>query len=128
MGKTLIVDDEDDMRLLLQLTIDDANRGLRVVGQASSGDEALTIHDQLDVDVIVLDQQMPGRTGTQTAEALLARDPDVPIVLYSAYLDDSVAAQAERAGVRRCVKKGDIAALILALRELTGLDVGEPSP
>jgi len=128
MGKTLIVDDEDDMRLLLQLTIDDADHGLHVVGQAANGEEALTIQRELDIDVIVLDHQMPGMTGIQTAEALLVEEPDVPIVLYTAHLDSRVAAEAQRVGVRRCIKKGDIRSLITALRELTGLDVGDPLP
>jgi DNA-binding NarL/FixJ family response regulator len=123
MGKTLIVDDEEDMRVLLQLAIDDANRGLRVVGEASSGDEALAIRRELDIDVIVLDQRMPGLTGTQTAEALLAEDPNVPIVLYSAFIDRDISAEAKRVGVRRCVMKGDLSGLISALRELTGLEI-----
>ena len=125
MGKTLIVDDEDDMRLLLRIMINAANRGLEVVGEASSGEAALRLHRDLDLDVIVLDQQMPGLTGVQTAERLLAHDPDVPIVLYSAFLDTDVREIAERVGVRQCITKGDVPTLIGALRELTGRKVDE---
>jgi hypothetical protein len=39
---------------------------------------------------------------------LLAHDPEVPIVLYTAHLDSGVAEEARRVGVRRCVKKGDV--------------------
>ena len=123
MGKTLIVDDDDDMRLLLQLKIDEANQGLHVVGQAASGEEALVIRRELDIDVIVLDHAMPGLSGVETAEALLANEPDLPIVLYSAHLDDSSADDARRIGVRQCVRKGDMRALIAALRDLTGLEI-----
>ena len=128
MGKTLIVDDEEDMRLLLRLTINRANRGLLVVGEASSGEEALVIRHELDVDVIVLDHRMPGLTGVETAKALLSDEPELPIVLYSAFVDDIMAAEARDIGVRRCVKKGDVPALIAALRELTGSEIGEPAP
>ena len=127
MGKTLIVDDEEDMRLLLRLTINREDRGLRVVGEASSGEEALVIRRELDVDVIVLDHRMPGLTGVETARALLADEPELPIVLYSAFVDADVTAEARQVGVRRCVKKGDVAELITALRELTGSDIGEPA-
>ena len=120
MGKTLIVDDDDDMRLLLRIMINAANRGLQVVGQAASGEEALVLRRDLDLDVIVLDQQMPGLTGVETAERLLAQDPDIRIVLYSAFLDSDVREQAERVGVRQCITKGDVSTLIGALRELTG--------
>jgi len=127
MGKTLIVDDEEDMRLLLRLTIDRADRGLIVVGEASSGEDALVIRRELDLDVIVLDHRMPGLTGVETAKALLAEEPDLPIVLYSAFLDDDVAEEARQIGVRRCVQKGDVDTLIAALRELTGSDIGPPA-
>ncbi len=119
MGKTLIVDDEEDMRFLLRMTINQADRGLRVVGEASSGQEALDLRSGLDLDVIVLDQRMPGMSGLETATALLADEPGLPIVIYSAFISDEVADEARRIGVRRCVKKGDKDALISALRELT---------
>lgn len=124
-GNTLIVDDESDVRLLLHLVITKADHGLRVVGEASSGDEALIIRRELDVDVVVLDQRMPGLTGLKTASALLAEDPDLPIVIYSAFTTEAMAEEARRIGVRVCIQKGDIPALIAALRELTGLDVNE---
>lgn len=119
-GNTLIVDDEADIRLLLFVTINNANRGLRVVGEASSGDQALKMHADLDVDVVVLDQRMRGLSGLETAKALLAEREDLPIVLYSAYLNDVMAEEARQVGVRRCIRKGDEASLITALHELTG--------
>lgn len=124
-GKTLIVDDEADMRLLLLLTINMENRGLLVVGEASSGEEALMLRRELDIDVVVLDQRMPGLTGLETAKALLAEEPDLPIVLYSALVDDAMVAEARQIGVCRCVRKDDVASLISALRHVTGLDTGE---
>lgn len=124
-GNTLIVDDESDMRLLLVLTINGENRGLRVVGEAASGEDALRVRPELDIDVIVIDHRMPGLTGIETAAALLADEPDLPIVLYSAYLDDVLVEEAREIGVRHCVKKGDVPALIATLRELTGLNLDE---
>src|SRR5665213_1691784 len=128
MGKTLIVDDEEDMRLLLRLTIDREDRGLRVVGEAASGEEALVIRRELDVDVMVIDHRMPGLSGIETAKALLADEPELPIVLYSAFLDGGVVDEARRIGVRRCVTKGDLPALVTALRELTGSEITDPGP
>lgn len=120
-GNTLIVDDEVDVRLLLQLIIDRENQGLRVVGEAASGDEALRVRRGLDVDVVVLDHRMPGLTGLETASAMLAEAPDLPIVLYSAFTNAQMAAEAEQIGVRECVEKGDAPRLLAVLRELTGL-------
>lgn len=121
-GNTLIVDDESDVRLLLTLLINQENHGLRVVGEASSGQEAIDVHRGLDVDVVVLDQRMPGLSGIETASAMLAESPHLPIVLYSAFTDERMEAQAYEIGVRACVAKGDAPQLISVLRELTGLD------
>jgi YesN/AraC family two-component response regulator len=120
-GNTLIVDDEGDVRLLLRLLIDQENQGLRVIGQATSGDEALAMRRDLDVDVVVLDHRMPGLTGLETATAMLGEEPDLPIVLYSAFTDRRMVAEAQEIGVRACVEKGDAPRLIAVLRELTGL-------
>ena len=81
-----------------------------------------------DIDVVVLDQRMPGLTGLETAEAILAEEPDLPVVLYSAFADETLADKARQIGVRACVKQGDIPALVRALRDLTGLDIGDAIP
>src|SRR2546423_96797 len=101
MGKTLIVDDEEDMRLLLRVLINGEDRGLRVVGEAASGEEAITLRPDVCPDVVVLDCRMPGLDGLDTARSLLEDEPDLPIVLYSAFIDSDVTDQAASIGVRR---------------------------
>ena len=119
-GNTLIVDDEVDVRLLVSLLIRQENHGLRVVGEAASGMQAIEMRRELDVDVVVLDHRMPGLTGLETATALLAEEPGLPIVLYSAFTDERMRAEARDIGVRECVEKGDAPGLIATLRALTG--------
>lgn len=121
-GNILIVDDEEDVRLLLTLVIDKANDGLRVTAQAASGQEAVEIRRDAEIDAVVLDYRMPGLNGIETARAMLAEAPDLPIVLYSAFMDAQVADEAQQLGVRDCVAKGDVPALIASLRSMTGLD------
>jgi DNA-binding NarL/FixJ family response regulator len=120
-GNTLIVDDEVDVRLLVQLLISRENHGLRVIGEASSGEQALQLRRELDVDVVVLDHRMPGLSGLETATKMLAEAPQLPIVLYSAFTDARMEAEAREIGVRECVPKGDGPRLIAALRDLTDL-------
>lgn len=121
-GNILIVDDEEDVRLLLRFVIDKANDGLRVAAQAASGQEAVAIRREADIHAVVLDYRMPGLNGIETARAMLAEAPDLPIVLYSAFTDAQVTDEAEQLGVRGCVAKGDVPALISSLRSITGLD------
>jgi CheY-like chemotaxis protein len=123
-GNTLIVDDEVDVRLLVQLLINRENHGLHVVGEAASGEQALQMRRDLDVDVVVLDHRMPGLTGLETATKMLEEAPGLPIILYSAFTDARILAEARAVGVRDCVPKDDGPRLISVLRELTGLPAG----
>lgn len=120
-GNTLIVDDEADVRLLLSLLINKENHGLRVIGEAASGQQAIELRRDLDPDVVVLDHRMPGLSGLETASAMLAEVPHLPIVLYSAFTDQRMLDEAREIGVRECVAKGDAPRLLATLRDLTGL-------
>ena len=113
----LVVDDEEDIRVLLRLAVKVANEGLTVVGEASDGEGALALYDKTRPRVVVLDHQMPGPTGLETAERILARNPEQTIVLFSSYLDEALIEAADRLGVRTFAK-GDIQVMLEALRTL----------
>ena len=106
--RVLIVDDEDDMRALVRATIEIANEGLRVAGEASDGETAVSIVREEHPEVVVLDQRMPGVSGLETARRILSEHPDQAIVLFSSYLDRDVLLTAERLGIRLCLAKDDI--------------------
>ena len=106
--RVLIVDDEDDMRALVRATIEIANKGLTVAGEASDGETAMSFVRETRPEVVVLDHRMPGATGLETAQRILAEHPDQAIVLFSSYLDREVLVKAERLGVRVCLAKDDI--------------------
>jgi YesN/AraC family two-component response regulator len=104
----LIVDDEEDMRALVRATIEIADRGLRVAGEARDGDAALSTWREERPEVVVLDQRMPGKSGLQTAERILEEHPGQAIVLFSSYLDPEITAAAARLGIRVCLSKDEI--------------------
>ena len=108
-GRTLIVDDEEDMRILLRATIEAANQGLSVAGEAGGGEEGLAQWREHRPGIVLLDQRMPDLTGLEVAERILAEAPDQTIVLFSAYLDDATRASALQLGVRECLSKSDFA-------------------
>ncbi|MDT7570553.1 MAG: two-component system, LytTR family, response regulator AlgR [Actinomycetota bacterium] len=107
---TLIVDDEPDMRLLIgmSLTLDGA---CEVTAEAENGQEALDAWARERPDVVVLDMRMPGMTGLDVAKAIFEIDPTQPIVMCSAYMDQSDRDEATRIGVRACVDKTDMTRL-----------------
>jgi CheY-like chemotaxis protein len=108
MITALIVDDENDIRALIRMVVEAANHGLEITGEAADGDEALRMWRTDQPVVVVLDNRMPGLTGLEVAERILAEKPDQPIILFSAYLDDETIDRAHRIGIRRCLDKTHI--------------------
>ena len=72
---TLIVDDQKDIRYLIRIIIEAANQGLFVLGEAADGPEAVRRAEELDPQVIVFDQMMPGMTGLEAAQAIRQSRP-----------------------------------------------------
>ncbi len=69
------------MQLVLVRLLE-ADRQMQVVGQASDGEEALELAEQLQPDVITLDVEMPKMDGLQVLKKLLPRHP-IPVVMLS---------------------------------------------
>lgn len=106
--QTLIVDDEEDMRFLLRTTIEIANRGLAIAGEAANGSEALALWRSSRPDIVIIDQRMPGMTGMEVCEQMLSEEPDQRIVLFSAFLSEDLRREAITLGVRACLSKDEV--------------------
>jgi DNA-binding NarL/FixJ family response regulator len=104
----MIVDDQDDIRLLLRIVCETAANGVEIACEAATGAEALEILDTCDPRVVVLDQMMPGLSGVETAAQMLARRPGQLVVLCSAYLNDEIAVSARKVGIAALVHKDDV--------------------
>jgi DNA-binding NarL/FixJ family response regulator len=113
----LIVDDAEDVRLLIRIVIEAANRGLFVSGEAANGQEALAQLDDCDPSVVILDQRMPGMTGLETAALIRARRPRQPMILCSAHLDDRLREEARAVGIAIAVPKERFDAIPEAMRD-----------
>jgi DNA-binding NarL/FixJ family response regulator len=116
--RVLLVDDEEDIRLVMRVGLDLANDDLVVVGEAADGHAALVLADELDPTIVVLDQRMPGLSGIETAARLLERRPGQRMMLCSAFLDDRLRAEATAAGFRSCIRKDEIPNLPELLRAM----------
>ena len=113
--RVLIVDDEEDMRALLRSTIEIANEGLAVAGEAVDGEDAVVQWREHRPEIIVLDQRMPGATGLEVAERILAEHPEQTIILFSAYLDQEILDAAAGLGIKACMSKREISRVPEAL-------------
>ncbi len=115
--RTLLVDDEEDMRVLLRLTIEDANEGLCVSGEAASGEEAVEQVRTAEPEIVVLDNRMPGLSGLETAQLIRAERPQQRILLFTAYDDPQVRAEAAALGIP-VLSKSEFADVPHTLREM----------
>lgn len=101
--KVLVVDDTEHVRNMLvdMLELD----GFDVVGQAASGTEAVELVEGVDPDVIVMDYKMPDMDGLTAAREIRRNRSSQSIILYTAYLDAALEAEAKDAGVALCIGK-----------------------
>lgn len=115
----MVVDDDPDIREIARLFLE--RDGLTVL-EATDGTSALDQYFSLDPPrrptVVVLDYCMPGLTGLQVAEQMLARFPDQVVLLFSANLDSLSRDAAAQAGVALCVAKQDAGRLPQIVRRL----------
>ena len=115
---TLIVDDQEDVRMLLRVLIDAANDGMFVIGEAASGAEALESIDAQQPLVVVLDEMMPNMSGTETATRVRQSRPSQILILCTAYLDDAVIARARAVGMDAWLDKQEISELPDLIRSI----------
>jgi putative two-component system response regulator len=92
----LLVDDDHQVLETLLLLI--SAHGYRVIA-ADSASEALQRLDDRDVQVVLTDIRMPGMDGIELAGRIHERDPDLPVLIMTAYAELDVAVEALKGGV-----------------------------
>ena len=118
--EALIVDDQEDMRLLLRVFLG-AQADITITGEAADGIEAVDAYIDLRPTVIVLDEMMPRMRGLDVVRTLRDRGDEPRVVLCSAHLDTRMKEEASQLGVDRCVSKNDMDGVVAAIRELAAL-------
>jgi two-component system, LytTR family, response regulator LytT len=84
--KVMVVDDEQLAREELCYQLGQIG-DVEVVAQAGNGLEALTAVDRHEPDLVFLDIQMPGLSGFEVARRLLAREDDIPALVFVTAFD-----------------------------------------
>ncbi len=114
--RVLIADDHpffrDGLRVLLEATPD-----TELVGEATDGDEVITLAQSLGPDVILMDLRMPGLGGIEATRRILNESPQIGILVVTMVEDDDSVFAAMRAGARGYLLKGaDKDEMLLAIR------------
>jgi DNA-binding NarL/FixJ family response regulator len=118
--RVLLVDDQPAVRRGLRMRLE-LEPDMSVVGEAGSGEEAISLAQALHPDVVLMDVRMPGTDGMSATETLRATVSQSAIVILSLYDDAETRAQAEAAGAAAFVAKHQMRAELLAtVRRVVG--------
>lgn len=96
MTQLLIVDDEQGIRLLLKEVFKKENISTAL---AADGQEAITLATQQSFQCALVDMRMPGMSGLETLKALKVLDPQLPVIMMTAYGERDVIAEAQQIGI-----------------------------
>jgi len=100
--KVLVVEDDADIRALLAVFLGDKGFHVKV---ADTGHRALELLVEEPVDLILSDVRMPGMTGIDLLRTVKERDPEIELVLMSAYSNVRDAVEAIQLGAADYVEK-----------------------
>ena len=100
----LIIDDEEFIAQLAEQFFEIL--GYNVIAKTSSIDALELFRAKPNsFDIVVTDYGMPNMTGVELAEEMLRIRPDIPIVLYTGYIDEVIEKKAKDIGIKKIIKK-----------------------
>lgn len=102
METILIVDDEKNYPLILAAVLQE--EGYETL-TANSGQETLKIIRNSDVDLVLTDMKMPGMDGIELLEKIKSKDPDLPVIMMTAYGTVEKAVEAMQKGAYNYILK-----------------------
>jgi DNA-binding response OmpR family regulator len=101
--RVLIVDDEENIRRMMRLTLEAAGYE---VGEAENGQQGLDLYGNgSSWDAVLLDQRMPGMDGLEVLRRLNSRDPAAQAIMVTAYASVELAVDAMKLGATDFVRK-----------------------
>lgn len=103
--KVLVVDDHDLVRMGITRMLTDIS-GIKVVGEAASGEDALRLARELHPQVVLMDVKMPGIGGLEATRKLLRQDPDIRVVAVTVCDEEPFPSRLLKAGAAGYLTKG----------------------
>lgn len=112
--RVLMVEDSEDDAVLLRTELE--SLGSRLVWRRVEREADMRQALEEDWDIIISDHSMPAFSSEQALRVLRESGKDIPFIIYSGIMDDSMAEAAMREGVDDCVVKGQIGRLLPSVR------------
>lgn len=100
-----MVDDHDLVRMGITRMLADVS-GIRVVGEAASGEDAVRLARDLTPQVVLMDVKMPGIGGLEATRKLLRVDPDIRVLAVTVCDEEPFPSRLLKAGAAGYLTKG----------------------
>lgn len=118
MLKILLVDDHEVVRLGLKSLLARYPE-FEVVTEAGTADEAVSLAERYQPDVVVMDIRLPGKSGIEATREIVDKGSETKVIMLTSYADDELLFDAIAAGASGYVlKQIDSGELILALERI----------
>ncbi|ATA24424.1 two-component system response regulator UvrY [Brenneria goodwinii] len=104
MISVFLVDDHELVRAGIRRILDDI-KGLKVVGEVSCGEDAVRWCRNNNVDVVLMDMNMPGIGGLEATRKILRFSPDIKVIMLTIYTENPLPAKVMQAGAAGYVSK-----------------------
>jgi len=102
--RILLADDHPVFRHGLRTLLNETS-DLEVVGEATTGEEAVRLTETLQPDLVLMDLRMPGTSGVEATRRIVLASPHVRVLVVTMFEDDASVFTALRAGARGYVLK-----------------------
>ena len=120
MIKILIADDHAIVREgLKQIVAEESD--MKVTGEAANASELFELLDKDSWEIVVLDINMPGKSGLEALKEMKTRNLKVPVLILSMFSEDQYGLRAIKAGAAGYLKKVSAPTeLVSAIRKIVG--------
>jgi two-component system invasion response regulator UvrY len=114
--KVLLVDDHELVRMGIRRLLQDVT-GLKVIGEAGTGEDAIRLAKEFIPDVVLMDVQMPGIGGLEATRKMTRHNSDIKILALTVCDDEPYPSRLLQAGAAGYITKGcDPEEMVRAIR------------
>ncbi|WP_227368056.1 UvrY/SirA/GacA family response regulator transcription factor [Halomonas sp. M20] len=122
MIKVIVADDHHLVRTSIAHMLSQED-GIQVVGEAATGEEALSLARTLRPDIVLMDIRMPGIGGLEATRKIARGMSDIKVVILTAYLEETFAQRLLEAGASGFISKGT--AMDEVVRAIRAIQLGQ---
>lgn len=113
VSNILMVEDDADLAAALEIAFDEVESANFAIQRATTLNDAIIILGSTEVDVILLDLNLPDSRGLETFLKIQRIAPELPVIILSGMSDEALAVQSVRAGAQDYAVKGSMSVPVL---------------